>query len=254
MTATLWHIELSHYNEKARWALDFKGVPHQRRKPLPGMHRAVAMARTRGANSRLPVLQLDGKRAVGDSTAIIAALEAYQPQPPLYPSDATDLARALALEDFFDTELAPHVRTFGWHHLVKDMDTALDDLLANHPAWHRRLMKAGSPLVRQTIRFDYGTTAAGAEKALVKIRAAMDRLESELGASSYFVGDSFSVADLTAAALFTPILAPPERPYSPTNMPPALADLRSELEARPGGRWVHQMYARHRGTSAEVTA
>jgi hypothetical protein len=27
----LWHIEISHYNEKARWALDLKGVEHGRR-------------------------------------------------------------------------------------------------------------------------------------------------------------------------------------------------------------------------------
>ena len=26
----LWHIEISHYNEKARWALELKGVGHER--------------------------------------------------------------------------------------------------------------------------------------------------------------------------------------------------------------------------------
>jgi len=23
----LWHVKISHYNEKARWALDYKGIP-----------------------------------------------------------------------------------------------------------------------------------------------------------------------------------------------------------------------------------
>ena len=32
---TLYHIEISHYNEKARWALDYKGVPHVRKAPPP---------------------------------------------------------------------------------------------------------------------------------------------------------------------------------------------------------------------------
>ena len=27
----LWHIPLSHYNEKVRWALDYKGIAHRRR-------------------------------------------------------------------------------------------------------------------------------------------------------------------------------------------------------------------------------
>ena len=67
------------------------------------------------------------------------------------------------------------------------------------------------------------------------------------------MGDAFSVADLTAAALFTPLLAPPERQYQPPRSAPAVVALRAELEARPGGEWVHEMYARHRGRSAAVT-
>src|SRR3954447_23913755 len=50
----LWHIELSHYNEKVRWALDYKGVAHVRKAPVPGLHGAVAMWITRGAQRRLP--------------------------------------------------------------------------------------------------------------------------------------------------------------------------------------------------------
>src|SRR5215212_12001340 len=80
----LWHIELSHYSAKARWALDYKGIPHVRKAPVPGLHAMTALRVTRGAQRRLPVLVLD-RRAVGDSTAIIEALEAYQPEPALYP-------------------------------------------------------------------------------------------------------------------------------------------------------------------------
>ena len=29
-TPVLYHLEISHYNEKARWALDYKNVPHER--------------------------------------------------------------------------------------------------------------------------------------------------------------------------------------------------------------------------------
>src|SRR5262245_9222949 len=29
-TPLLWHIPLSHYSEKVRWALDYKGIPHRR--------------------------------------------------------------------------------------------------------------------------------------------------------------------------------------------------------------------------------
>jgi len=33
---------------------------------------------------------------------------------------------------------------------------------------------------------------------------------------------------------------------------PAVQELREELDARPGGGWVMEMDARHRGVSAEV--
>ena len=69
---TLWQIDVSHYSEKARWALALKGVEHRRRSPVPGAHMAVAAWLTRGGQVTFPVLSIDGER-IGDSTAIIAA-------------------------------------------------------------------------------------------------------------------------------------------------------------------------------------
>ena len=103
-----------------------------------------------------------------------------------------------------------------------------------------------APVVRPLVRRDYDVSEASAALARDKVVAAMDHLEAELGPSGYLVGDQFSVADLTAAALFTPLLAPPERPYLPRSVPPAALELREELSARPGGAWIHEMYARHR--------
>ena len=121
MTVILWHVELSHYNEKVRWALDYKGIPHERRVPMPGLHGVRAAVLTRGAQRRLPVVELDGRR-VWDSTDIIAALEQYRPEPPLYPEDPAELARALELEDWFDENLGPAVRRLGWFHTLPDTD------------------------------------------------------------------------------------------------------------------------------------
>ena len=102
MATILWHIELSNFNEKARWALDFKGIPHELRAPLPGAHGVVALLLTRGAGRRLPIIELDGRR-ISDSTAIIAALEAHQPEPALYPADvADDKAVGAAVARFAD--------------------------------------------------------------------------------------------------------------------------------------------------------
>ena len=252
-TVVLWHIEVSHYSEKARWALDHKGIPHERRVPMPGLHGVSALVHTRGAQRRLPVVSLDGRR-IGDSTAIIAALEQERPEPALYPADPAQRARALELEDWFDERLGPTVRRFVWHHTLPDTDL-LAGMLFSHPSPGReRLLRATAPVATRAVRMDYGVSAESAAAARVEVVGAMDRVEAELQPSGYLAGDAFSVADLTAAALFTPLLAPPERPYVPAGAAPAVLELREELMARPGGAWVFEMYARHRGVSAEIGA
>ncbi len=75
---TLWHFRLSHYNEKARWALDWKRLPHRRRALLPGPHLPVVWWMT--GQKAVPVLWLDGE-VISDSTRIIAALETRRPYP-----------------------------------------------------------------------------------------------------------------------------------------------------------------------------
>lgn len=34
-TPILWHLKVSDYNEKARWALDYKGIPQVRQNRRP---------------------------------------------------------------------------------------------------------------------------------------------------------------------------------------------------------------------------
>jgi glutathione S-transferase len=200
------------------------------------------------------VLQLEG-RTIGDSTRIIEALEAYCPHPPLYPDDPEERARALELEDYFDERLAPRVRLFVWQHTLDDAQAVAGALYTN-PTDRRRadLMRRVGPLMRPAVKRDYRVNAKNAREAIDAMRAAIDRIEQELQPSGYLVGDRFSVADLTAAALFTPVVCPAERPYAPPLSAPAIDEVREELEARDGGRWIHEMYARHRGTSAEVPA
>src|SRR6266542_2575268 len=94
-TPVLWHLKVSHYNEKARWALDYKRIPHLRRAAIPGRHEAIAEKLT-GART-FPVLVLGGE-AIGDSTRIIEALERRHPEPPLYPADPDKRRRALEIE------------------------------------------------------------------------------------------------------------------------------------------------------------
>jgi glutathione S-transferase len=247
----LWQLQLSHYNEKVRWALDRKRISHVRRSLLPGLHRLKARRLT-GDTATTPVLTLDG-RSIGDSTRIIAAIEQRWPQPPLYPSDEAQRRRALALEEFFDEELGPHIRRAVYHELLPHPEMAVP-LFANGQRLPARvLVRATFPALRAGMRRALEINPGAAEASREKTVAALDRLEDEIGPSGYLVGDSFTVADLTAAALFYPVVRPPEFPYpSVTDPPESAREFLDSLSRRPGGEWVAEMYRRHRSPSAEL--
>ncbi len=247
MSAVLWHIPVSHYNEKVRWALDLKGVAAERRAPPPGLHMAIALWLTRGRNKTFPVLELDG-RAIGDSTAIIAALEGRYPEPALYPADDADRRRALALEDFFDEELGPHARLLAFHELGNDRERFEAVIGEAGPPLMARLGAGAVAYARTYTGLRFGVRSEeGAERARAGIIAALDRLDAELGAGEYLVGDSFSVADLSAASLFYPLVLPEGGPLPADQpLPEGLERFRAPLEGRPGYQWVETIYARHR--------
>ncbi|MGN6588033.1 MAG: glutathione S-transferase family protein [Solirubrobacterales bacterium] len=244
----LWQIEISHYSEKARWALDYKEIDHVRRSPLPGTHIPIALALTRGAQPTFPVLQMDG-RTIGDSTAIIAALEAKHLDLPLYPSKPEERARALELEDYFDEQLGPHTRFLTFHELINEPEVfaAVASEAVPGPLGQVRPLVGAYARTFTSLRWGARDTEKAA-LAREKIIAALDRLEEELDANGEFlVGDRFSVADLTAASLFYPLVLPPEGPVSPdAPRPPALERFRESLSTRPGYRWVEETFRRHR--------
>jgi glutathione S-transferase len=244
---TLWQIDVSHYSEKARWALAWKGVEHRRRSPVPGAHMPIALWLTRGAQYTFPVLSIDGRR-VGDSTAIIAALEERYPEPPLYPADIAQRRRALELEEFFDEELGPYVRQLAWYEFGNDRERFAELMEQTAPKPLARFGRATAAYARAytAIRFRAGN-AEEAERGRAKILAALERLEAELGDGEYLVGSRFSVADLTAASLFYPLALPEEAPLR-ADSPSArgLEAFREPLEERRGIKWVTEMFRRHR--------
>ena len=247
---TLWHLKVSNYNEKARWALDHKGVPHLRRAMVPGEHRAIAKKLTGGRT--FPVLVLDGQ-AIGDSTRIIEALERHAPDPPLYPADPGERRTALELEDLFDEELGPYIRLLALHCAMEDRELMLGMFAPDLAGARRVLARALFPGVRRRVTSDFGIDELGVEHAYRKLATAGERFRATLRPSGYLAGDTFGVADLTLASIVAPIVAPEQFPYpQPQRGHPLFAEPRSVLAESGILDWTLDMYARHRGVSAEV--
>lgn len=213
---------------------------------MPGAHIPVALWLTRGRQYTFPVIDIDGER-IGDSTAIIADLEERFPDVRLYPSAPEDRERALALEEWFDEELGPYVRRFGFHELLQDPECFAEVGALAAPGAFRHMGSSGQAFARTMIGMRYRASSDEAsELARQKVISGFDRLETELGQGDYLVGESFTVADLTAASLFYPVVRPPESYVTIERMPEPVERLREELSELRGFQWVEGMYRRHR--------
>jgi glutathione S-transferase len=246
----LWHIPLSHFSEKVRWALDYKGIAHRRR--VLGPDYLIRAWRATG-QGKLPILWLDD-RAIADSTRIIAALEERYPEPPLYPRDGAALQRALGLEDNFDEMLGPAVRAAIVTPLFRnDPDVALRVLTTGMPEKAYRNLRPLLRIFPSFYRFRHKISEGALEKDRAVVAAALDRIEEERQGRPYLVGESFTVADLTAAALLGPVLQPAEIQYPlQVTLPPYLEDYRATLLRHPAAQWAAGIYHLHRARSAEV--
>ncbi|HEX8204796.1 MAG TPA: glutathione S-transferase family protein [Solirubrobacteraceae bacterium] len=242
----LWHLPSSHFSEKVRWALEYKRIGHTRHLPRAVPHFVVARLLTGGETTTFPVLQIGGE-TIGDSTAIIAELERRWPEPPLYPLDPADRERALAIEDWFDTNLGRDIRVLALGAVTQD-PPRLRQLSGRHIPWNfRPFPDVWAKLFATTVTQRYGLDRPGrAEQARAGVVASFDRLERELDGGEYLVGDAFSVADLAAASHFYWLLQPPEGPRIVDRLPEPLAEFMATFEDREGYRWVLEMYRRHR--------
>src|SRR5262249_38917787 len=160
----------------------------------------------------------------------------------------------LALEDDLDETLGPAVRavlvTLLFRH---DPDLALRHLTTGMPDKAYRTLRPLLPVFPAYYRMRHKIRDANLEAERSTVGAALDRIERQRDGRPYLVGDTFTVADLTAAALLAAALELPGVQYPTTSeSPPSIQASRAELLGHPAVRWAAGIYRSHRSASAEV--
>ncbi len=244
----LHQFRASHFNDKVRWALAFKGLKHRRVSYLPGLHSKPMQALS--GQRQTPVLVLDGK-AIADTSAIIAALETAVPMPALYPSDPALREKALSIEKRLDAELGPATRTVAFSVLLDELDFMVR-LFGHGEPWlkrfiYRRMVPRAKPMVARV----NGVNPENIARSFKAVDETLDWIASETRNRTYLVGDSFSVADLAAAALMAPIceLEHPDMCPRPP-VPEAMDALYARWRKHPGIAWVKARYRENRPPDA----
>jgi glutathione S-transferase len=250
---TLHQFLSSHFNEKVRWALDYKGLPHHRESYLPGPH-APAIRKLSGGPTTTPLLQHD-MGYISGSAAIIDWLEQKYPQPALYPADDVTRQQALAIQQRFDTVIGPATRTAVFAVFVEEGSYLCATFTGSKPWLKRAAYRAVFPLAKPMITKANGVNPENIQRALEVSRNALDEVAAATEATGYLVGDSFSVADLTAASLLMPLANidhPDTRRAEP--MPASMEEFLKQWRSHPGISWVRDVYARHRPLSVSAGA
>lgn len=245
MAVELHQFPFSHYNEKARWALAWKGIGYARVDYLPGPHGA-AIRRLSG-QQQTPVLVWHGEVVAG-SGAIVDFLEQRIPEPPLLVDDAQLREQVAEVRRHFDEVVGPAVRTVVFSVLVKEGGYLCRMFSGGKPLAKRLAYRAMFPVARGMIAKANGTTdPANVIRSFGIVEQAFERVFEQTAASGYLVGTTFTAADLTAAALLAPLvdLSHPDM-ARPRPRPERLDAVTSRWGDHGGVRWVQEQYARHR--------
>ena len=240
----LYDFTFSHYSEKARWALDFKGVAYTPRHLLPGFH--LRTTRKLAPRSSVPILKTDDAVIQG-STEIINFLEQTFPDPSLTPPDPADADSAIQWEKYLDVEIGVTLRLWFYYYTLPDRDRALRFLCADEPWLQRSLFAISFSTLRRKMTELMNIRAETASDAERRFLLAFDRLDKALERGPFLVGSRFSRADLSACALLWPLCRPGESESEvEALLCPTVCALRKQLQHRRFYRWVLERYQEHR--------
>jgi glutathione S-transferase len=215
----------SPWSERARWALEWKGVPYARREYVP-LAGEEELRRSTGL-STVPVLFVDG-RAVGDSDAALGWLEEQRATPALLPADPRQRAQVRAWETAATETLAPFARLI----MIGKFKSLGIQPLGDHFG----------------AKYNWSPDAQGrAERFLPSL---LGDLAKAIDASPYLVGDAFTRADLTVATMLATVVGLPADDLFQVD-----AAMRGMFGVPVGdeatlaslGRWRDAVYRRHRG-------
>jgi glutathione S-transferase len=242
MSITLYQFPISHFCEKVRWALDYKGLDYTTKNLIPGLH--AKTTKQLAARSSVPVLEHDG-RSVQGSEQIITYLDEHFPDKKLTPVNSQDAQTALEWERYLDKEIGVHLRRYVYHTLLENPKIVIGFFAEGSPFWAKPFIKLNFPKMRRLMRKFMDINEATAAQSKQSVLMALERVNDALDEKPYLVGNQFSRADLTAASLLAPLFMPAKYGLNwPAKMP---QPLQADIDAlKPQLRWAQAIYKKHR--------
>ncbi|MCC0178979.1 glutathione S-transferase family protein [Waterburya agarophytonicola K14] len=185
-----------------------------------------------------------------DSHDILQYLDSISGEKKLYPEDPHLRNRVETLEKLFDEKLGVAIRTWSYYYAIQKPLAIAIAWGINAPLIEKIKTAIALPKIPQLLQQFYNVTPETKDAALKKIREVFALVSQEINSGQqYLVGDCLSAADITFAALASPILRPQNHPvYSSqlSKMSPERVSVIEELRSTPAGKLATNLYEQHR--------
>lgn len=249
-------IPISHYCERARWALQICDLHYQEQQHIQCF--AWPYAIKAGGRKTVPVLVIPGGKPLTDSSEIVefAHLNSRS-KSSLYPDDKNLIKKVKQLENRFAGELGVEARRLMYWHFFNMGKKMLPFNGAQAPKWERATMSFAFPVLTPLLKNYLGVSNESAQKALQTVTKIFDDVAKKLERNGTFlVGNSFTAADLTFACMSAAVILPNQ--YGVTL--PDLCDISEEtatmvkkFRQHPAGQFALKMFSEHHYTSNRPT-
>lgn len=200
----LYQFELSHYVEKVRLILDYKGLAYRKINVTPGIGQ-IDLMRMSG-HRQVPVLK-DGNEIIADSTAIAEYLDKQYPDRPIIPSDPKQRGLCLLMEQWADESIGLNARK------------CLIDAIGQDPSFRAATLPSSTPDVLKTLIGAVPGNLFSLPVISDTFKGAKDAMKRDLASlcfilleQPYLVTDHPTLADFAVAGL-TMYVKFPDGPY-----------------------------------------
>lgn len=236
-------FSLSHFSEKARWALDFNQLDYTERVLVPGAH-LWTLWRLQ-AKSTVPLLEHDGELVQG-SGAILDYLEQRLHAKRLG-VPAAQAARCAELEALADRAFGLGIQRIFYGPLLQNRSTVVALWKQGGPLWSSAFYRLAFPLMAQGVSRRYKIRPDKVAEAKDLFRRSLASTDLILRDNPYLLGDQITRADITVASLLAPLCNPPEHVTRwPVSMPPEIAAFQAEFRGHPTWDFVLRLYHQQR--------
>ncbi len=241
-------IPISHYCEKARWALERAGIPYREERHVQAIHRIAA--RRAGGGTTVPVL-VTPQGALGESEEILVWVdERTAPEHRLFPDRPPERAEVERLCRRFDDGLGPTGRRLMYIHMLAQRKLMLRFNNQGVPAWEDRALRLAWPLAVHWARRELAIRRGIEADDEAAVWRELDFVAELLAdGRKHLCGERFGAADLTFASLSASVVVPPVYGVSlpqPDVLPAHTAALVSRMRAHPAGGYALALFAKHR--------